>query len=1122
MKRIFLLALLSMGSIVSALDAQESVENELERVRKLRDKGWHDLAKQKIEELLKKGDPTLNAALPLELARLNIAAARLLDPDQRLSLFGEARKQLQAFVTQNKGKPEAALASAELARVTSYHAQAILSRAMREDENRVRHEKARPAETMFIQAGKDLEEAIKAIDAALPNAAGNMKVLLEKEKAQARFDIAVNLFDQAKTYIDRGKAKVNLDRSLTMSKAIDAFKVLRSDESSELGWLANAWLVKLHIEITDPDNALKYYKAVVDRQNDKTAQPAILPAIRLVRYFAMQDMTVPRPDEPETIGNHSLVGKTKIKMTALDKLRAVQKEGEAWLKAYPKYHKSYEGQGVRYELAHAYLAEASQEKDAKLNKALFAQASAHFKTLGDYDGELAERARQLNLSIRFKTVAEAKELKDFDDFYTKAMLERAAVIKLSQQLDKANPTEAKKIEEDRKKHLKDVVNALTKALSLSDATTSVQKIDDARYFLVGAYLAYGDPYRAAIVGEALGRSRSTRRSPEGASTALQTYSALMARHPEDSSIRNRLNDLAAFVLSPETQTSWKGEPVTSLAHYHLAMAANKEGDAVKAIKHLEKLTPEFVDYIYTQGQLVFIAQAAREKTEKKAEQKYFIDAAKAALARMPMYTKDDSSTVITIYYYAKLELSKFMYSEAIDDMNAREELKATKKLTDMAAYVRDLQNQFGTLPGKSISAENRDQIEFTMQIMLKYADLGIAEVKFRGDKADRFDQVIAATKGVVDTVLGKAKSTTGDIAMKDYRVTGDILSLALRANVQKGNIDQAKTILDVLNRLRGVDAGQKPGNVVAVLLNDIAAQIKAIEKEGNEAAFKKTREPYTQFLDVISKEYEAKGFDTNSAIMLAHAYNSLKYPCKAAPLFAKIKAPAGLDKEFKKVMNETDKQREERLAQEEEFGRYWAVQIEYIRSLRACKENESLKTAEATCNAVLKHPNAKYKFQAKMEKNYLLEDLQRYREAYLEWQAILKDPNLNKRLGDKEVQKIYFTAYYYAARTLYKTATLDAKIKEPKKLITAAASMMIKLEFAKTKEGWEIAGPLWEEFIKDKENKVLKDEYEKLKSLQKTSWLDRRPEVPGRQSPIARLAFARDELESEIFRPRTK
>jgi hypothetical protein len=1092
MKRILLLSIVALVG-AAPLRAQETVEYELELVRKLREKGWSDFAKKKIEDLLKRGDPTLNAALPLELAEINISMARQLDPDQRATLFAAARTQLQDFIKQNQGKGQAALASVKLARLTSYQAQAILSRAMREDDLKSKHEKARPAETMFIQAGKDLEAAIQAIDAALPTAAPtSLKNLLEQEKRQLRFDIAVNLFDQAKTYVDKDRTATSAARTNTMEKARKAFEELRSDESSQNGWLANAWLMKVAMEQTDRDKVVSFYNKVIAKEKAKTVDPAVVPAIRLVRYFHIQDLTLPRADEVETIGDNAIGSLSKFKKSGLDRLHDVQKEGEAWLKAYPNSFKTYEGQGVRYELGQAYLTEAFevQKKDAKAAKKLFDLASSHFKTLGDYDGDLAERARQLAMSIEFTTVAEGKtELRTFDQFMMKAMIERRNVIETSKKMDAAKPDERKALEDARKKQLKDVIVALNRALALADARTSIQKTDDARYYLCGAYVAYGDLQRAAIVGEALGRARSTRRSPEGAATAIQTYSTLQARNPDDASIRKRLDDLAAFVLSPEAQTTWKNDPVTSLAHYHLAMAA-KGDDPKTAITHLQKISPDFMDYIYTQGQLVFIAQAAREKTEDKKEQAFYVKAIKDALARMPTYNKEDSPSVITMYYFAKLEMSKFMYSEAIAELsNPAAELKAVKKLTEMSKYVKDLHDQLDKLPGKTISSENREQIELTMSVMLKYADLGIAETRFRSITAGkaRFDQVIAITQNAVNDVLKRASTTPpGEhIKLKDHKVTGDILSLALRANVQKGDaasIAKGKAILDALQRLADEKGNPTSARAVAVLLNDIAGQIRTMTAT-KDSSLAETSKSYDAFLDLIAKEYESKPYDHNATIMLAHAYSSLQKPQKAAALFAKVKPPEGLDKPIVVPKNEDDKAREARLALEEQFSKYWAVQIEYIRALRACKDKESLKTAESTVNVLLKHPNAKYQLQGMMEKNLILEDQERYREAYIDWsQKFMKMRSLTDRLQDKEVQKIYFTGYFHTARTLFKMAKHDPKITDRDKFIKAAANMILKLETSKSREGWEIAGPKFAEILEDPEYRELKKAYDQLKS----------------------------------------
>ena len=120
-----------------------------------------------------------------------------------------------------------------------------------------------------------------------------------------------------------------------------------------------------------------------------------------------------------------------------------------------------------------------------------------------------------------------------------------------------------------------------------------------------------------------------------------------------------------------------------------------------------------------------------------------------------------------------------------------------------------------------------------------------------------------------------------------------------------------------------------------------------------------------------------------------------------------------------------------------------------------------------------------------MEKNFILEDTQRYRAAYVEWLAFMKQPSIGgDNLANRDVQKIFYPAYFYTARTEYKMATLDPGIKDRQKFIDGAARMIIKLEFSKTKVGWEIAGPMFQELLKEKEYEQLKKAYDHLKQMQ--------------------------------------
>jgi hypothetical protein len=978
---------------------------------------------------------------------------------------------------------------------------------MREEDARSRHEKARPSEAMFIQAGNELTSAIKALESVLPAAPESAKAMLARDLKQLKFDAAVNVYDQARTYIDRSKFAVDAERTKTMGRARDAFKQMRTNDGSETDWLANAWLMKIAMELTTPTDVNTYYEYVMKYKDDKASQAAIQPALRLVRYFALQDVTLGRPDESETIGGNAIATKAKSKLTPIQRLHKVQNDGEAWLKAYADHHRTYEGQGVLFEVAMAHFIEAREDKKASPDH--IKKALERFEELASLDGDLAERARQITFVIKLEHVKTTKsELRTFDEFFLKAMLERRNVLDVLQKLDDPKLDDKDGLEAQRKTHLREVIKALNKALALATPSTPVAKVDDARYYLCGAYFAAGDPLRAAVVAEVLGRSKTTRRSAEGIATAIQMYAGIADRNPRDAATRQRLHDLAEFVLANEKL--WGADPATGLAHYHLGLAA-REQNPKKAIAHLAKLPPDFTDYIYTQGQLVFIAEAAREKAEDPKDKAFYIAAAKSAINRMPKFNAaTDSGTVILMYFLANLEMANYLYMDAMAELNAKEELKAIKNCNDMAAFVRGLQGDLDKVSGSAMSAKNREQVELSIRVWLKYSSLGLAEVKFRGKANDRYDQVLEATKSVVDETLAAAKKVgpTGKIALRDFKVTAGILNLALRASVQKGDLDKAKMLLDVVQRLTGADKEETAGNVVAVLLSDIAGQLRKMS-EANDPNLKATKGHYTAFLDLIAKEYESKGLDTGSAMLLATAYNSLEYPCKAATLFAKVKAPASLDKRLPaKTGKETPIELEARQKAEEELNRYWAIQLDYLRALRACKEKDSLDVAYKAAEAMIKHENGRFQFQAKMERNLIVEEQEKYRQAFGLWQIFMnKEPALSNNLARPEVRQLYFTGYVHWTRSLYLTATKDKDIKDRTKLIKSAANMILKLETATTKEGWEIAQPLFEKMLKDPDFESLKKEYDFLKKDKKGAALPRRQE---RESVAAVLFGASD------------
>jgi hypothetical protein len=142
----------------------------------------------------------------------------------------------------------------------------------------------------------------------------------------------------------------------------------------------------------------------------------------------------------------------------------------------------------------------------------------------------------------------------------------------------------------------------------------------------------------------------------------------------------------------------------------------------------------------------------------------------------------------------------------------------------------------------------------------------------------------------------------------------------------------------------------------------------------------------------------------------------------------------------------------------------------------------------SVAETILKHPNGKFQLQTMMEKNLILEDQQQYRAAYGEWGKFIKIQSISgPNLVKKDVQLIFFPAYWNMVRCGFKLGVYDPALKEDQRklIITNVTKMLIKLEDAKGREGWAIVEPMMQEYFLDPEAAPLKKEYERQKGLQK-------------------------------------
>ncbi|MBI3412421.1 MAG: hypothetical protein HY040_29220 [Planctomycetes bacterium] len=1053
--------------VPNAAHAQEAPEIEIDFVRKLRDKGYSDLALEYIDKL-KKTDPKLTdpkwaQLLTLEQGRALAALARQKEPEQRATLSASARALLEEFVQKNPSGPENVLARLEIARLANFQGEILLSKALRQEEGKAQDDIAKKAEQQFLQAGQALEAAIKGLP-------GN-------ERLQARFDWALNLINASRTFMGPGKLETNRRRGDHIDGAKKILETIAAADQGETGALAQAWLVKCYQDIQDPTAAKKSY----DRVMGLSGKSAVA-AQRAAKVFYIQGL-----DNPT------------LKLDTKKKLNLIEDECKKWLAAYPAHHHTAEGWAVRYELGVALLRDGQQFLTGKEKTpptealARFDQAQKHFNAIVESNGDLSVKANQKNLQIGYLKLGEktaVADLKDFDECFLKAHVEMLRAREADAEMERADENERAGLEKKRDDHHKTSMQALTRALNMADAKTPAAKVDDARYFLTAGYFASGDLQRAAVAGDALARTRPpSKRAATAAGHAIRTYANLAGRDPGDDGARMRLKDLAAFVLAPENAKTWAGEPVLGIARYELAHLHLRDNDYEHAIEELERIPRDYAGYIYAQAELALIARRGWQETKNSEDEKRFRDRALAAIARMnPLPADADPATTFKCLL-AQLTQASFVRADAFYSLRSNDLPKASQNLKDLTRFLDEFKARYDKLPKDRLGREARETIEQEWDAWKKNLRSSMAEIDYR---SGQYDKVLASTAETVAAALKQKGDMKAPIKMKDHRAVTANLVLALRAKVQTGKIDEARDLINIVERIRGEDESElEKIDLPQILIGDIKNQVEALKKSGDKDKLQSVVSNFGAFVDELAKKLDPKSLKPAELSFFAQAYSSLDQYGKAADLFARIPAP--------KCLDQTNLTADE----EQEIAVYWALQLQYAKALRLdakTKENpaaakEEFIRSKKVLDKIQKHKNGRQQLVAEEEGLHILEDIGNYGSASNGWSAIMN--SVKKQLAVKPANETeakrhqlakehYFGAFYQRTWCNYKYSQTKPVMEKPgveKQFLSRAAADIYELETSKSPEGWQIVGSKYQELLRNEPK--LNAAYEELKKAKK-------------------------------------
>jgi hypothetical protein len=1075
LQRAILLVIFGLGTVAGAAAqvAEEPFDRQLDFVRKLQARGYADLALEYLDNLQKHAPAHLSSELFLQLAHLRIQLARDKEPAQRLTLYEQARRELQKYIEKEKKErklEEIQEVRLEIARLAGYEGEALLNLALSREDPQQQEEMARKAEARFRLAGEEMDAVLKAYaqqlkDGKLPE---EKKQALQAQVLRIRLERGKLHLDQARTYLDTDKLEVREKRGQEVEAARKVLETVAKDpegSSPEASYLAYAWLIRVAYETQDPSKAQDYYQRLL-----KVRSPEAQPAQRVARLIFLQNI---RRD-------------VTLKMSELEKIKLIQKEAEAWLKDYPTAKNSAEGQAVRFELARALAEEAlaTGKGDLKtpLSQKLAKRAQQLLADLAATDSEYSRQARQLDTLLSLKRLGEHKpieQLKDFEECFLRARYEIFKIQELARKKDGGEKARRSQQEE----HLSNLAKILERALLLADARTLPSQRDEARYLLSVAYFEQGQVDKALAEAEKVARSRpASRWSAPAATLALQLLAQRLQKDPGDEAVRQRLQSLAQWVVQEKSQV-WQNEPILPLARYQLALLAIREHKHAEAFEHLEKLPPDFSAYLFARSQAVFEALNAAKEAKDPAQQQAWKDRARAVVRSLPPLPEQADVATCQMYFAAQIEYGKLLFEEGQQQARQGQLDKANAHYRELVQFISRLQPLIQQR-GKVIPEGPRQQLAQALEALKKYGLLGEADLEYR---RGNYDKVLAPelAGGILQQVQKLAKDKE-PIRLADYQLTGEILGLVLRAQVQKGKVADAQKTLNILQRLADPEGRNfDPAAPLRSLLGELQAQVRELRAKKDEKQLHKVLQAFSSFLDALTKQ-EGKNLSRNDLLFLASCYSSLGEFGKAAELYGRIQPPAGPPK-IQAAQANDPKNREafeqEKQKYEQDLQAYWFLQVLYAEALRKSKQYDQ---AKKVLDRILNTPEATGKLLALKEQILLLEDRAAsqpdlWGNAILKWRDFLKNPQLKQRAQDNEARKIYFEGYFHMVRCYYYYSQKSPKIKgTPRETayLNIAADYIRKLEQG-SPEGWQIAGPLFQEFLQ--QEPPLKKAYEQLK-----------------------------------------
>jgi hypothetical protein len=511
--------------------------------------------------------------IPLELGMTIVEEARTTrDTQQRLKRLEDARGHFDQFLKAHPEHALAAEAATQLGGLLVERGKTLLEIAKRPNQAAQKDELTTQARKLFVDATAVFTDAQKKFEEAIKQFP---KVIDPKDRQQlearniARFAVmrsrlwsGMVLYESSKAYpADSDDAK----RLLTESAA-KFEEMYKKNGAYPPGLYARLWQARSLLELDEAAKASLYLEELLAK----------------VPGDADDDLRVLRRKSVHLALQSYLHEKEKKYDKAIE-------EGEKWLSdARGTEDRTNEGPAIRWYLAQAYLLRARALPDDDKSKAKgLSAAAAHAAQVGKIPGEFQKPARALAAELRDQDVT-SNVAKTFVEARTAGRDALDEVSTLDAQIKTAQSThqEEDKVpawQEQRTAALTKALDQFLLALKLRDQETTLDNINEVRYFISYIYYLQDRHYDGAVLGEFLARRYPRHASAKSAAKIalacwVKAYNALAAD-------KRQLEVEHMGGVAKLIEANFPGTPEANDAWMILGDVALRDGDLKAAAEH---------------------------------------------------------------------------------------------------------------------------------------------------------------------------------------------------------------------------------------------------------------------------------------------------------------------------------------------------------------------------------------------------------------------------------------------------------------------------------------------------------------------------------------------------------